>query len=378
MKILFLDQFSDLGGAQLCLRDVIVESLRRGWQAELMAPGDGPLLQFARTQGVTVRPIPIGQTASVRSTAGGISRYAIDLTRTIKAVRATTADLVYVNGPRVLPAAIAAAKPILFHAHSVPAKSYARAVTRWCLRRTRTTVIACSHFAADAIGEGLIEVIYNGVPDEGFRPREALHGPLRIGIMGRISPEKGHLDFLKAAQRLQCEGAAARFVIIGAALFSDPAYEHSIRALAEASNVEFRGWTNDIAQTLHSLDILAVPSSSQEASTRVILEAFSAGTCVVAYPSGGIPELIRTGENAFLTGEPNCESLANVLRVLIHNPDLRTQFVFQARRDWQSRFTLDRFQREVAQAIQAAASRLEVPEAGQASTPARSLQAPPF
>ncbi len=354
MKILFLDQFSDLGGAQLCLRDVISETLHRGWQAELMVPGDGPLATFAKSQGVPVHRIPIGQAARVRSTTAGIARYTAHLAQTMKAVRASTADLVYVNGPRVLPAAVTCGKPVLFHAHSVPAKAYARAVTRWCIRRTHATVLACSHFAARSVEEGRVEVVYNGVPDQGFRPREALHGPLRIGIIGRISPEKGHRDFLKAAQRLQGEGAGVRFVITGAALFSDPHYDQSVRALAEANNVELRGWTDDIAQTLHSLDILAVPSSSQEASTRVILEALSAGTAVVAYPSGGIPELISPGHNGLLTDAATPEALTNSLRTLIHNPDLRAQLVNQGRKDWELRLTLERFQREVCDRMLAA------------------------
>ena len=52
MRIVFLDQYSDLAGAQLCLRDVLEEVSSQGWQAEVMAPGTGPLLDFtARARG---------------------------------------------------------------------------------------------------------------------------------------------------------------------------------------------------------------------------------------------------------------------------------------------------------------------------------------
>src|SRR5256885_17159324 len=43
MKILFLDQFSDLGGAQRCLLDLLPAVLERGWLAHVAAPGDGCL-----------------------------------------------------------------------------------------------------------------------------------------------------------------------------------------------------------------------------------------------------------------------------------------------------------------------------------------------
>ena len=59
---------------------------------------------------------------------------------------------------------------------------------------------------------------------------------------------------------------------------------------------------------LADLDLLVVPSISAEATTRVILEAFSAGVPVVAYSIGGIPEIIRESRNGFLV--PECEPRA--------------------------------------------------------------------
>jgi glycosyltransferase involved in cell wall biosynthesis len=361
VRILFLDQYSEFGGAQLCLRDILAEVQRRGWQAEVMAPGSGPLLSFARDCGFDTKPLPVARYANGRKTPPNFLRFGVDMARCIRAVQRVVCerpvDLIYVNGPRVLPAAIGDQAPVVFHAHSVLGQNYARAIAGRALRWTRATALACSQFAAAplqaVLGEDNVRVVYNGAADHGFRRPSPGSGPLRVGILGRIAPEKGHLDFLHAARLLAEDSADIRFAVIGAALFSDPDYERAVRALGEASGVEFRGWTADVAGALHGLDILAVPSASVEASTRVVMEALSAGTCVVAYPSGGIPELIRTGHSGLLTDGYTPAALASAIRTLTGNYNLRARLAENGRKEWQARFTLQRFQREVCDRLAA-------------------------
>ena len=51
------------------------------------------------------------------------------------------------------------------------------------------------------------------------------------------------------------------------------------------------------------LDLLLVPSTGPEATTRVILEAYAAGVPVIAFPSGGIPEVAGTLEDPAMVQE---------------------------------------------------------------------------
>lgn len=360
MRILFLDQFSEFGGAQLCLRDVLVEVQRRGWGAELMAPGNGPLLRFARDCGFDARSLPIQEYSNIRKAAADFFRFGMGIARVAallrRALRDKPADLVYVNGPRLLPAAVQRKIPVLFHAHSMAGRKYAQAIVNWSLRRTNATAISCSQFAAkpvqEAIGADAVRVVYNGVGDCGFRARTPHRGPLRIGLLGRIAPEKGHFDFIRAAQLL-AGNPDLRFSVIGAALFSDRVYEHKIRSLCADAGIEMRGWINDIAGILHNLDILAVPSAANEASTRVVMEALSASTCVIAYPSGGLPELVRNGYSGLLTEHRDATELAQAIRMLAQNPELRSRLAENGRKEWETRFTVERFQREVCDRMEA-------------------------
>ena len=182
----------------------------------------------------------------------------------------------------------------------------------------------------------------NGVSDQTFAPRPLRLGSSHVGIIGRIAPEKGQLDFIEAARAISRSGRHVRVSVFGAGLFSDPQYEKQLRRAAADSEIEFRGWADPVSAALNEIDVLAVPSNGFEATPRVIMEAFSAGTPVVAYPSGGIRELIRDGETGVLTCSATSDSLARSLADLLNKPELMAKLSAAGRREWETRFQRDR------------------------------------
>jgi glycosyltransferase involved in cell wall biosynthesis len=379
VRIVFLDQFSDYGGAQLCLRDVLEEASRLGWQAKVMAPGAGPLLDFARARGFAAQSLPITRYSNGSKSASDVLRFGVDMTRSVgmlrRVLREQPTDLIYVNGPRILPAVYRLRLPVVFHSHSLLDKQYARTIAGWVLRGSNIRVLTCAEFTAQPlkrlVGANSVRLVYNGVSDLGFRPRKASADPIRVGILGRIAPEKGHLDFIRAAAAIGGR-KGVHFSVTGAALFSDTSYEQTVRTVGAAAGVEFHGWADNVTQVLHDLDILVVPSAGHDASPRVILEALSAGTCVVAYPSGGIPELIRTGYSGLLTTSPSVAELTDLIRSLAGNLDLRSRLASNGRREWEERFRVERFRSEVcAEMVHAATSREPVASGHHSTSSAR-------
>ena len=87
MNILFVDQFSEPGGAQLCLMDLLPEVLARGWNARLMAPGEGELVRCYREFGIPVHSLPIGAYANGGKTGLDLVRFAYDVPRMRSAIR---------------------------------------------------------------------------------------------------------------------------------------------------------------------------------------------------------------------------------------------------------------------------------------------------
>src|SRR5262249_958426 len=132
MNILFLDQFSDLGGAQRCLLDLLPAVRERGWRPHVAAPGYGDLRARSVALGAEFYSIRCGPYESGRKSPGDLGRVATELPLLARAiarlVRDTRADIVYVNGPRLLPAASLSAPPMVFHCHSYLKQPYAAAL----------------------------------------------------------------------------------------------------------------------------------------------------------------------------------------------------------------------------------------------------------
>jgi len=205
-------------------------------------------------------------------------------------------------------------------------------------------------------GDRGIRVVYNGVrqislPD---RPQAA---EFRIGAIGRISPEKGQAEFLRAARIVYNAAPQCRFLICGAPLFSDPAamrYCASLEVLAEGLPVEFAGWTDDVEGVLATLDLLVVPSAAIDATPRVILEAFAAGVPVVAFASGGIPEIVEQAVTGLLVEERSPKALACAIRDLLRQPDRLRKAAENARAKARTEFSLERYRAQMIEAIEAA------------------------
>ena len=361
MNILFLDQFGGLGGGQQCLRDLIPGIIGRGWTAYVGLPAGGPLAQDVADAGAVVHEFPFQQYSNGRKTLNDMMRFlreaprlAVEIRRVIRKHRI---DLLYVNGPRLLPAAAMAADRLVFHSHSLLTTRYATLLAGISLRKCRATAIAASQFVAGPLRSHLpaerLQIIYNGVRDYGpvtgahtFSKRPA------IGIIGRIASEKGQLDFVRAARIVLRDLPSCRFVICGDPQHSGGSYLSEVRDEAIGLPIDFLGWQSDIGPVLRRLDVIVVPSMSIDATPRVIPEAFSAGVPVVAYPFGGLTELIGHETNGILTRDAAPQSLATAITQLLADPQEMQRLAHNARRCYLSRFTLDRFRKDVVAVLE--------------------------
>ena len=366
MNILFLDQFSDPGGAQRCLLDLLPAVRERGWRAHVAAPGNGDLRARAISLGAEFHSIRCGPYESGYKSMGDLARFAMELPGLAREIarlaRVTEAGIVYVNGPRLLPAAGFCSRPIVFHCHSYLGKRYAAALAGISLARAQ--VIGSCNFVLEPlrpfVGSSRIEVVYSGCSPA---TRVCVDIPQKqeslryIGLIGRMAPEKGLLDFVRAARLLP---ANCQFIVCGAPLFSNPAavrYFDLVHEAAAGLPVEFLGRRDDISAVLSRLDLLVVPSAPVEGTTRVILEAYAAGVPVVAYSSGGIPEIVRDGETGFLVPPGDPAKLAARIRAALIDPAALHAVARNARRVWLERFTLDEYQRRILNILERVGSK---------------------
>jgi glycosyltransferase involved in cell wall biosynthesis len=264
----------------------------------------------------------------MRKSLADMARFGVQLPRQAAAisrvVKREDINLLYVNGPRLAPAAVwgRQGRPVIFHAHSIVTQPLAARLAGRALRAPDLTVLASSRFVAQWLGplapNSSVRVIYNGVAGFGVRP-----GPreryARIAVLGRIAPEKGQLAFARAARIAAQRDPDLRFYIGGAPMFAGEDYLNAVRAEAGPA-VIFTGWTDDIGGFLKQVDLLVVPSDSVDTNPRVIPEAYAAGVPVLAFDGGGIRELIEHGVTGLLVEQHTPEALADAILDAVADP----------------------------------------------------------
>ena len=139
-------------------------------------------------------------------------------------------------------------------------------------------------------------VIHNcAEPFEGSGPPQRTRryegGPVRLGVLGRVAPEKG-LELL--LEQLLADDTLQWTLAVGGA--GDASYLRSIQAKYDDPRVEYLGRVNS-GDFYSMIDVLVVPSIWNEPFGRVTVEAYSYGVPVVAADTGGIPEVIEPTSN---------------------------------------------------------------------------------
>jgi glycosyltransferase involved in cell wall biosynthesis len=121
-----------------------------------------------------------------------------------------------------------------------------------------------------------------------------------VGFVGRMSPEKGILNFISALPKLMAKDKNAKFLIVGDGPLSKEVTK-KIRTLNDNERVAVKKWVNheDLVMIYNDMKILLVPSFT-EGLPGVVQEAMACGTIVIGTKVGGIPDLIYDGKTGFL------------------------------------------------------------------------------
>ena len=143
-----------------------------------------------------------------------------------------------------------------------------------------------------------------------------------VGYIGRLSEEKGVLNFVKAIPEISKEKGDLEFLIGGDGQLCNKIKKHlDENNLTDKVNIV--GWIphDKLPDYLNELNLVVLPSYT-EGLPNLMLEAMACGTPVLATPVGAIPDIIIDGETGFIMKSNSPECIAeNVMRALEH-PDL--------------------------------------------------------
>ncbi len=172
-----------------------------------------------------------------------------------------------------------------------------------------------------------IRLIPRGVNLDEFKydpPSDGKPRDIVIGMVGRLTPIKGHGLFLKAMARVVRVFPNIKIQIIGDAPKAQ--YKEELmtltRNLGLSHAVQFLGTRYDIPELLSKFTVLVAPSVGEEAFGRVVIEAGACGVPVVATRMGGLVDIIEDGKNGFLVPTDDPRILAEAVQRLLKEPEL--------------------------------------------------------
>jgi lipopolysaccharide heptosyltransferase II len=181
--------------------------------------------------------------------------------------------------------------------------------------------------------------------DEIEKDKHVKRKDFTVGIISRITPLKGHTDFLRAVSIVARTIPALKVLIVGDVPPSKTRYREELelltRRLGISNIVNFIGSREDISDILSQLDVLVLPTKTPEAFGRVIIEAQAVGVPVVASKIGGIIDIIRDGENGLLSFPGDPHSIADAILKLFKDKTLASSIILNARKSVEKEYSLN-------------------------------------
>jgi phosphatidylinositol alpha-mannosyltransferase len=150
-------------------------------------------------------------------------------------------------------------------------------------------------------------------------------GVPNIFFVGRMESRKGLIHLLRAFRKLQIDGVPSRLLIAGTGPGEREARRYVLTR--QLDNVEFLGRVSEEEkrQLFKTADIYVSPATGRESFGIVLLEAMSAGAPIICSDIHGYRAVVRRDREALLVPPGDSEALADALRRLIEDPELRAR-----------------------------------------------------
>jgi teichuronic acid biosynthesis glycosyltransferase TuaC len=186
-----------------------------------------------------------------------------------------------------------------------------------------------------------VQVIYNGVDTEVFRPvtnqlflREKKGLPnagLGVCAVGRLAPDKGALELLAAFSIIAEQKKDIWLCFVGdgplKSVIQDKIQEYSLVGRVFVSGFCLH---HEVAEWINAADVVIHPSY-KEGLPNAVLEAMACQKPVIATNVGGIPEIITNGITGLLISPHSITDIVDALQWLLQEPELMLSLASNAR-----------------------------------------------
>ncbi|MDG5766529.1 glycosyltransferase [Balneolales bacterium ANBcel1] len=370
-RILFLSHSGDLYGAERSLLSLVSDLQRKkDYGIMVFVPREGPLTKALQGARVPYRVVPMVRWTGNRMRS--IMRYARGFkrrwyrSRLLEEATDFRPDIIYTNTLAIDAGAFLKTRlgnhpPHIWHARELaghPDFGFFDSGTKKALSAVArsTDLLVCNSrylrkylemlFADQGIRPPPAEVVHNGFSFPNSRPisrKSGKENTFRIVMAGSISPLKNYAEGIRAVRLLADEGIPVSLDIYGDGNKKDNRTLNSvIQSLGGESYVALKGYRSDLKPVFSNADLLLV-TSRLESFGRVAVEAMGHGCPVVSTGSGGLPEIVKNRETGLLYSSGNEAELANAIRELYRDPELRNTLTDNAFEFVKTHFSMSRY-----------------------------------
>jgi glycosyltransferase involved in cell wall biosynthesis len=183
----------------------------------------------------------------------------------------------------------------------------------------------------------------SGVNINRFSPRagDKISDPVVI-LAGRMLYDKGVGEYAEAGRILKQMGVHARLVLVGNIDPGNPAAIplETLESWQEEGIIEWWGWRDNMEMVYQQASIVCLPSY-REGLPKMLIEAGACGLPLVVTDIPGCREVVEDGKNGFLVPPRDSQLLADALKKLIVDADLRNDMGLYSRKLVLERFSSD-------------------------------------
>ncbi len=331
MNILYLTNHLNIGGITTYTLSLATGLKKRGHNIYI-ASSDGSLLSRFIEAGITYIHIPI------KTKQEASPKIILSVFKLLGFIKQNNIDLVHSNSrtTQVLGCLLNKLEGVLHVStcHGFFKKRFFRKVFPcWGVKVIAISASVKEHLIKDFnVDEKKIVVIHNGIDINKLKTQNSKlkteiknslglgDGPV-IGIIARLSEEKGHVYLIEAMNEIINKIPQAQLLIVGEGRTKERLL-HLTKALRLENNVFFLGQFTDIQEVFSVMDIFALPSI-REGLGLALMEAMASGLCVIGSDVGGIKSLIRDGYNGLLVRPKDTKQLSQAILELLEDEQKR-------------------------------------------------------
>lgn len=364
MKVLFLDQTGELGGAEFALLDV-ARAYGRDCLVGLFA--DGPFRELLEKNAVPVQVVAERE-ISVQKDSGVFQGLA-SITALYPLVRKVAElsrdyDVIYANTQKALVvgalASLLSKCPLAYQLHDILSDEHFSPFNCWLavtLANRIASVVMPDSLATQAAfvkaggNPNKSHVVFYGFDPELYEVPIATRLSLRqelgvedkfvVGHFSRLSPWKGQHVLIDALKHCPEDIVV---LLVGDAIFGENTYKDELRSQVQSLGLErrvhFLGFRSEVPQLMTACDLVTHTSTAPEPFGRVIVEAMLCGTPVIAANAGGAAEIVEHDLTGWLCEPGDSDHLAQTIRAAHADSALCQQFAKTAQAQAQGRFSL--------------------------------------